>query len=111
MTLTKQQSEKMRSWSAWFLVGTVFFLIWWLGGKLNAAQAEKKILEEAKQQERLRAEAIIVSCPFALIMCDIQHHIVISTPAAEKLFGWSHDELVGQPISILIPPENSGQLF
>jgi PAS domain S-box-containing protein len=35
--------------------------------------------------------------------------IVSWNPAAERMYGWSAEEAIGQPISILVPPERRGE--
>jgi diguanylate cyclase (GGDEF)-like protein/PAS domain S-box-containing protein len=46
---------------------------------------------------------IIDGLPNAIIMVNHQGHIVLVNKQAEKLFGYSRDELIGQPVEILLP--------
>lgn len=55
--------------------------------------------------ERLRADLIILSAPSAIIMCNHEGEITVCNSAAEKLFGWTMDELYGQSIQVLITDE------
>jgi PAS domain S-box-containing protein len=58
--------------------------------------------EEAKHnQSWLRA--VISVAPSAIISIDAQQRITLFNEAAEKLFGYSRDELVGQPLEVLLP--------
>jgi len=40
-----------------------------------------------------------------IILTDGKGHIVLVNPAAEKMFGYTSDELAGKPIEILVPDE------
>jgi PAS domain S-box-containing protein len=46
---------------------------------------------------------LIDSAPDAMVIVDQQGTILIVNAQTEKLFGYSRDELVGQPIEILVP--------
>jgi two-component system sensor kinase FixL len=62
-------------------------------------QAAERVLRE--QSERLRS--IIETVPDAIIIIDEQGLIESFSPAAERLFGWSSDEVVGRNVSVLMP--------
>lgn len=53
--------------------------------------------ESAKRADRLR-RSILDSLPFAIIASEPDGSIVTANPAAERLLGFEHDELVGSPI-------------
>lgn len=46
---------------------------------------------------------LIDAAPDAILLVSDRGRIVEVNPAAEILFGWSRDELVGKPISVLVP--------
>jgi PAS domain S-box-containing protein len=70
---------------------------------LTAHQRLKHTLQEEKDAALRRAELIVASAPVALIMCGETGHIAVCNPKAEQMFGWTHDELVGQHIRTLMP--------
>jgi PAS domain S-box-containing protein len=68
-----------------------------------------KIVELVKYQA-LHAAAIIESSDDAIIGKDLNGIIVSWNKGAERLYGYRAQEVVGQPISLLIPPELSNDL-
>jgi two-component system, cell cycle sensor histidine kinase and response regulator CckA len=55
---------------------------------------------EKMAQEALRKanETSIYSSPVPIIAADIQGQVTIWNPAAEKVFGWSENEVIGKPV-------------
>lgn len=54
-------------------------------------------------ESRRRMEGIVQSAMDAIITFDEQLHIVLFNPAAERIFGYAADEILGQLVSILCP--------
>lgn len=67
-----------------------------LAGQLGVAIANSRLYQRA-QQERTRLTAVLDVTPDAVIVIDRQDRIVLVNPAAERLLGWSSDEVAGQP--------------
>ena len=57
----------------------------------------------------LRLTAIIESAPTAMVMVDDHGRIVLLNRAAETLFGYAREELLGQAIEVLVPRRFRGQ--
>ncbi|MBF0154603.1 MAG: PAS domain S-box protein [Magnetococcales bacterium] len=60
---------------------------------------EKRLFDEVVQLER----TIIESAPFGIVVADNEEHIRVFNVAAERLFGYSRDEILGKPVSKLVP--------
>jgi PAS domain S-box-containing protein len=63
----------------------------------EAATAER--LSEAQERYRMVVKANVNG----LLVVDKQGHIVLANPALESMFGYAEDELLGQPVEVLLP--------
>ncbi|MDE0854535.1 MAG: PAS domain S-box protein, partial [Nevskia sp.] len=59
------------------------------------------ITERKRAEERLRL--VVEAAPNAMLMINAQGGIVLVNSQVEKLFGYTRQELLGQPIELLIP--------
>ncbi len=67
--------------------------------------------EEARTQALIerRFRELLEAAPDAIIEADGEGRIVLFNPVTEKLFGYSSQELMGQPVEMLIPDELRGK--
>jgi PAS domain S-box-containing protein len=72
------------------------------GGKLlGFGKIMRDLTERRRTDERFR---LIVECaPNAMVMTDRAGIIVLINSQTEQLFGYSRDELIGQPVEVLVP--------
>ncbi len=71
--------------------------------KLRQAEAEReKAIEELKASEA-RFRGLLEFAPDPTIIIDAKEKIIFSNQRTEEVFGYSHAELIGGPMSLLIP--------
>jgi len=72
-------------------------------------EAERALRESEEQSRRLlheqetQARRLIELAPDAILACDRAGHIVLVNREAERLLGYSRQELAGQPVEVLLP--------
>lgn len=64
---------------------------------------EEKQVEEALRTRETHLRSILQTIPDAMIVIDGHGVMQLFSTAAERLFGWSEDEAIGQNVSILMP--------
>ncbi len=79
---------------------------------LNEARLKEKYMNALLQDSKERLENLINNIPAALVVTDEQGRIQSLNPTAEKLFGYSNDQLIQQPVEKLFARlSNSESLF
>lgn len=83
-----------------------------LSGNVSGISLIFRDIGARKHAERERAQlaAIVESSNDAILMRGPDRHILSWNAAAERLFGWSAQEAIGQPIDLIVPPERAGTL-
>jgi PAS domain S-box-containing protein len=70
---------------------------------LEQRDTERKAAEEAMQQSEERFRSLVENAADGVVMVDGDARIVLANPASQRMFGYGPDELIGQPIEVLIP--------
>lgn len=70
---------------------------------LQAEINERRRTEQALRQSRAEFQALLESAPDAIVSVDADGRITLVNSQTEKMFGYPREELLGQPIEILIP--------
>ena len=63
----------------------------------------KRRAEESRLQLHARYQAIADAAPDAIVSIDENNRIQLVNPAATKIFGWAEADLIGQPLTLLLP--------
>jgi len=81
-------------------------------GKMTGVSLVLRDIGERKRAEVEHAQlaAIVESSNDAILIRGPERTILSWNTAAERLFGWSAQEAVGQPIDLIVPPERIGTL-
>lgn len=70
---------------------------------------ERKKMEQALQQSHEMLNTILDTSPIAIIAYDSDFRVTFWNTSAERIFGWSQQEAMGQPLPA-IPAENRGDI-
>ena len=106
--------EEWKTLLPYFAVGAVLFwflLVRLMDTRIKTMDALAKLHEserlrrvEARADEaEMQAQSLIESNVNGMLTIDAHGHIVMANPALEALFGYDQDELLGQPLEILVP--------
>jgi PAS domain S-box-containing protein len=102
-----QKTIALRRRIASYAVAVVSLLMMTVSIVLYRSEAKERLkIHEERDKQLLRAELIAESDGRAIIMCDEDGDITYSTSTAERMFGWTHEELAGQPSTLLIPEKS-----
>jgi PAS domain S-box-containing protein len=61
-------------------------------------------ITELKKSQQL-FEGVLQSAPDAMVIVDPQGRIILANRQAERVFGYNQDEMVGQPVEMLVPEQ------
>lgn len=70
---------------------------------------ERKQAQEAKERSELTIRALLESSNQAVVAVNADGRIVLIDGVTEKMFGYRREELVGQPLEILVPENARGR--
>jgi hypothetical protein len=78
-----------------------YTLLWWVRDRLNRAVDRAQDAEQAATRSAHELEALVRSSPVPTIGLDLDGTIRTWNPAAETVFGWQADEIVGRDAAVL----------
>lgn len=78
------------------------------GGRLEGfAKITKDVTARARHEERFRR--VVESAPNAMILANVRGVIEMVNTQAERVFGYSRQDLLGQPVELLVPERFRGR--
>lgn len=83
--------------------GAVFLLLLLVGSRWYLERWQRRLAEANVRQSQAKLENILDSAMDAIISINDRQEIILFNQAAEKLFGYSAKEMMGQPLDRLIP--------
>jgi diguanylate cyclase (GGDEF)-like protein/PAS domain S-box-containing protein len=74
-----------------------------------ATEAVKRaLLEETQRLAKETLAAVIDASPVAIVCSDVNRHIMLWSRAAEQMFGYSSDEMIGD-VTKIVPPDGQAE--
>ena len=70
---------------------------------VGAIVSERRQASQALRESEARLKAILHTAPDAILTLGDSGRVESVNPAVEQMFGWAGDDLVGQPITALLP--------
>jgi len=75
--------------------------------ELKESEAARKRAERESEERRLYLESVLACVPDAIVTLDGQHNILEWNPGAERLFGYTLEEVVGRKLDDLTTGPNT----
>lgn len=101
--IAKDGTERMISWNNTVLkdeFGNIVTIV-----SIGEDITEKKKLEEEIKKTKNYLESIITNSADAIIATDLSGHVVSWNKAAEKIYGWTENEVIGKIVPTVPSPE------
>jgi len=102
---THTRQIRMRNGFIATLLAAVLALVALLIAPIDVRRAvrQQKIAEEEKRESKETAQALFQAAAQAIFAVNQQGRMVMANPATEKMLGYSQDELIGEPVELLVP--------
>jgi PAS domain S-box-containing protein len=78
------------------------------GSPLLSADFAGEATESALAESERRFRTVLEASPNAIVGVDADARLTYANPQAERTFGYTHDELLGRPIELLLPDRLAG---
>src|SRR5690606_10368942 len=103
----------LHSWLPWSGLGIGLFFMLLLAGYWHALQARTIHVEKLARalfQANQSLNTLIQASPLPIVAIDHEHGVTRWNPAAERMFGWSADEVLGRPLPT-VPEAEQGEFM
>jgi PAS domain S-box-containing protein len=77
--------------------------------QLARSHRELEVQDTERQQAEERFRELLESAPDAMVIVDEGGEIVLVNAQVERVFGYAREELLGQPVEILVPERRRGR--
>ncbi|WP_394836016.1 PAS domain S-box protein [Pendulispora rubella] len=119
VTATSAYMTAHRGWQAWTVLAAGLLFVGILGVVMLMATGQASYVQralEARSSEAARAiqaeekfRSTIEAASTGMLMADRNGTIVLVNAQVERLFGYTREELIGQPVEILVPAKSRGR--
>jgi PAS domain S-box-containing protein len=89
------------------IICAVILQLWQIHRRLSHEVAERRRAQAELEHSNKRFRALIESAPLAMVTWDTQHRVTGWNRWAERLFGWSEDEVLGRDYLSFLVPESA----
>ena len=97
-------AQEVGDWGFAFLMLTGFaFVVVRLGRGLDLLDVGRRAAEERLRHSEARARSVTDTAHDAIVGADENGWITLFNPGAERLFGWTAAEVLGRPVTLLMP--------
>ena len=72
-------------------------------------EARRRAAEESLRETTHMLQTLVDASPLAIVVVDEHRNVLLWSPAAERMFGWSADEVRGRPLPY-VPQEELGKI-
>jgi PAS domain S-box-containing protein len=72
----------------------------------QTVKLEREVEQRKQAEERFRL--LVETAPTGILICDSQGRITEANAQLQRMFGYSREELIGQPVEMLIPEQHRG---
>jgi PAS domain S-box-containing protein len=72
----------------------------------RTAKLEREVEQRKQAEERFRL--LVETAPTGILICDGQGRITEGNAQLQRMFGYGREELIGQPVEMLIPEQHRG---
>ncbi len=98
----RQEGWRLRKDGRRFWASVLITSVWNDDGSLRGfSKITQDITEQMRAQERFRL--VVEAAPNAVMMVDSDGRMTLVNRQAERLFGYQREELIGQPLEMLVP--------
>ncbi|MDP8965520.1 MAG: PAS domain S-box protein, partial [Cyanobacteriota bacterium] len=93
------------------IVSIVIFAVWiWQNAQtLDRLDTQRFLTEQALQETNQTLQALVQASPLAILSLDAEANLKMWSPAAQTIFGWTEQEVLGHPLPFI--PEDKREEY
>ena len=103
--LFKHQVNHQAIFSIWIFICTLSLVVL----LINMLQSEREHTDQNLRDSEAKFKAVINGALDAIVTIDETGHLIEFNPAAERIFGYTREQVIGRPLANVIIPKNQRQ--